>query len=217
MLPVLVLILHLLPQGILAQLDLKPYFCSEVNECYSFIDVCKDSEYETRSYEQSTWIGSYILPSEGRERAVARLAEYFNKYNGADIQIERTAPILTKFRTVNGVPRAIVVYSMLPRRFYSNPPFPRDYQTFIKYFPPMLMFVKSFGGWFTNVERKSQELFEDLLRQREHFYQDRYYTARYNGCSSRNRWSVGRMVSSSRKGMADQIRPIQRASNGSVL
>ncbi|XP_067865927.1 heme-binding protein 2-like [Heterodontus francisci] len=181
MLPVLMMTLHLLSQGVLAQWNRRPYFCAEAEDCYSFMTVCRDSEYETRAYEPSTWIGTRIFPREGRYRAVARLSEYFNKKNLPGIQIERTAPILTIFVNINGVPTETSVYSMLPRRLFNNPPIPRDVTVFIKQFPPMTVFVKSFGGWFTNIRQKAQDLFEDLLRQRESFLQNRFYTAQYNG------------------------------------
>ncbi|XP_072331894.1 heme-binding protein 2-like [Scyliorhinus torazame] len=181
MLPVLLVTLHLLTQGIWAQRDFKPYFCSEVEECYSSVTVCRDSEYETRTYKSSVWVGSAVLLTEGRYRAVNRLKDYFNKNNRPGIQIERTAPLLTTYLDIHGRLTATHVYYMLPRRFYTNPPYPRDDTLFLKVFPPMVVHTKMFGGWLTSLRQKSQDMFEDLLRRREAFLRDRFYTAEYNG------------------------------------
>ncbi|XP_041069181.1 heme-binding protein 2-like [Carcharodon carcharias] len=181
MLLVLVVTLHLLSQSVLAQRSRKPYFCSEAEECYSFLTICRDPEYEARAYEPSVWVGSRVLPTEGRYRAVSRLRDYFNKKNRPGIQIERTAPLITTYMDINGELEATNVYLVLPRRFFTNPPYPRDIMLFLRRMPPMTIFVKSFGGWITSLRQKSQDMFEDLLRKRDVFLQDRFYSAEYNG------------------------------------
>uniref|UniRef100_UPI00398E460F heme-binding protein 2-like n=1 Tax=Pristiophorus japonicus TaxID=55135 RepID=UPI00398E460F len=180
MLPLFVVMLHLLSQGVLAQLQRRPYYCSEVQQCYSFVSMCRSSDYETRIYEPSMWIGTFIASNEQSYQAIARLKEYFHKKNEPGIQLERTAPILTTFRNINGLPRETAVYSMVPRRYFTNPPAPRDTAVFLKRFPPMAMFVKSYEGWFFNQRRISEKLYESLLREGEQFQWDRFYTARYN-------------------------------------
>ncbi|XP_059495619.1 heme-binding protein 2-like [Stegostoma tigrinum] len=159
----------------------RPYFCSEGDDCYSFVTTCRDSEYETRAYEPSMWVGSPVHPNEDRYRAVDRLRDYFNQKNVPGIQIERTVPLLTLYTSFGRNPTATMVYLMLPRRFYSNPPIPRDTMLFLTPFPPMMVFVKTVGGWLTSLHQKSQEMFEDLLRQAEPFLPNHFYTAEYNG------------------------------------
>ncbi|XP_078061870.1 heme-binding protein 2-like [Mustelus asterias] len=182
MLPVLLMTLHLLSQGVLAQRDLKPYFCSEVKECYSFVRVCKDSEYETRAYEPSVWVGSRVQPSEEKYRAVDRLKDYFNKKNVPGIQIERTMPLLTRYYLdINGRLTPNFVYYVLPRRHFVNPPRPRDISVILGRVSPLTIHVKTFGGWITSLRQKPQEMFEDLLRQKENFIRDYFFTAEYNG------------------------------------
>ncbi|XP_069771445.1 heme-binding protein 1-like [Narcine bancroftii] len=180
MLPLLPLALHLLCQGVSAQWSRTPSTCTDASECLSYITVCRDSEYETRDSEPSLWVGTHVLHTEGRYRAKARLTEYFNKKNRPGIQIERTAPILTLYTSLNGDPRPMAVFFLLPRRFLLNPPLPRDELVYLSHAPGQVLFVRPAGALLFRLERKAQELFEDLLRQRESFLRDRFYVAEYS-------------------------------------
>ncbi|XP_060706995.1 heme-binding protein 2-like isoform X2 [Hemiscyllium ocellatum] len=176
-----VLLLVLLAQGVLAQRVRRPYFCAEGDECYSFITICRDSEYETRAYEPSVWIGSVVYPNEERYRAIDRLRDYFNQKNQPGIQIEKTVPQVTRYQYLDRKPIATVVYMMLPRRFQRNPPLPTNTMVFLTQFPALTMFVKTTRSWLTSLLPHAQELLEDLLRQSEAFIADRFYIAEYSG------------------------------------
>ncbi|XP_055486226.1 heme-binding protein 2-like [Leucoraja erinacea] len=179
MLPVTLLLAPLLFLGGSAQWGRTPV-CTGATECFSYVTLCRDTEYESRAYEPSHWIGTQVLPAERRYRAINRLREYFNRKNRPGILIERTSPTLTMYVNVNGVPRETAVFFYLPRRFLSNPPIPRDELVYLSNSPAQSMFVRSAGSIFFNLKRASQELFEDLLRQREIFMQDRFYLAEYH-------------------------------------
>ncbi|XP_059813475.1 heme-binding protein 2-like [Hypanus sabinus] len=180
MLPLLLWTLPLLCQGVAAQWSRTPLTCTDASECPSYITVCRNLDYETRAYAPTVWVGTQVLPTEGRYQSVQRLREYFNKRNRPVIQIERTAPTLTMYQNVNDVPRPIAVFTYLPRRFLFNPPIPRDELVYLTLSPARTVFVRLASPFLFNVERTSQELFEDLLRQAEAFAQDHFYVAEYS-------------------------------------
>ncbi|XP_051899650.1 heme-binding protein 2-like [Pristis pectinata] len=199
MLALLLWALHLLCQGGSAQLTRTQFTCTDASECPFYITLCRDLEYETRFYAPGYWVGTPVLPTEARYRAIGRLREYFNRQNRPVVQIERTAPTLTLYRNINGVPRPTAVFAFLPRRFLFNPPVPRDELVYLTYSPAQTVFARLASPFLLHLQRSSKELFEDLLRRRELFLQDRFYVAEFSSqirlLGRRNEiWYLGRGV-----------------------
>ncbi|XP_043939480.1 heme-binding protein 2-like [Protopterus annectens] len=161
----------------------KPAFCRETRECFTFQTLCQTKDYDVRSYKASVWAGTEM---KGRLAATVtafwRLFRYIQGKNEGGVKINMTAPVITKVSEDASRQKKSKMYFLLPAAYQDTPPVPTDSDVFIENFPPLTVFVNSFGGWMTSSKEKKQlkALADSLNNDQQKYFASVTYSAGYN-------------------------------------
>ncbi|CAH2253183.1 Hypothetical predicted protein [Pelobates cultripes] len=142
-----------------------PEFCRK-SECPKYQLVKKYDTFELRAYEATKWITTPLevdVFGIGIYKSFRRLSDYINGENSEGLTIKMTVPVRIYIPFITPPAKNATMSLFVPSAL-ENPPLPKSTDVHLESFPPISVYVKSFGGYAMNsdYEKKAKILSKEL-------------------------------------------------------